>query len=76
MFEAVEVVAGMLAGQVMVARIEQDAVFTAGVIHDAAAKLVAVAGVHDEGAHRVGAEIDSDGERGHARSLCKGSPAM
>jgi transcription antitermination factor NusA-like protein len=52
----------MLAREMVVPRIEQDALLAARVIHDAGAKFRAVGTTHDERAHRIGAIINSKGE--------------
>ncbi len=54
---AVEIVVGALAGEAMVAVIEQDALRAAGIVDDAGAELRAVGAAHDQRAHRVGAKI-------------------
>jgi hypothetical protein len=50
LLEAEEVIARMLAGEVVVAGIEEDALLAAGVVYDGGAEFASVAGVDDEGA--------------------------
>jgi hypothetical protein len=54
-----EVVGRVLPGEVVVLRVEQDALLAGGIINDAGAKLHAVRAADDKGAHRVGAIIDA-----------------
>ena len=61
----------MLAGEVVVAGIEQDALLAAGVIDDGGAEFAAVCDIDDERADGVGAVIDSEGE-GHGRKSYAG----
>src|SRR5262249_15912283 len=44
-------------------RIEQDALIAAGIVEDARADDLAVARVHDDGAHGVGSVVHADGVR-------------
>ena len=58
-FQADEIVAGMLAGEIVVFGIEEDALLAARVIHNMAAHFLAVGTPDDEAAHRVGAVVNS-----------------
>ena len=62
LLEAEEVIARMLAREVVVFRVEQNALFAAGIIHNAGAEFRAVGATHDQRAHRVGAVINAEGE--------------
>jgi len=57
-----EIVARMLAREMVVPWIEQDALLSARVIHDAGSEFRAVGATHDERPHRIGAIINSKGE--------------
>ena len=57
------VVRWILAREMRVARVEQDALLARGVVEDRGAQLAAVRGVHDERAHGARAVVDPDRER-------------
>ena len=66
LLEAEQVVAWILPGEMAVDRIEQDALDAGRIVDDPAAKFGAVRATDDERAHRIGPEIDAEGE--HQRS--------
>jgi hypothetical protein len=63
-FEAEQVIAGMLAREVVIFRIEQHAGFAAWIICHRRAELRAVRAPHNERAYGVGAEIEAEREHG------------
>lgn len=65
--EAVEVVLGVLAGDVGVGGIEEDTHVTAGIGEDGGAEFGAVGEVDEEGAAGVGAVVDSESVHGAGR---------
>jgi hypothetical protein len=67
-FEAEEVIRRVLAGEVVVAGIEQDTVFAGGIVDDGGAEFAAVANIDYEGADGVGSVINSESE-GHEGEL-------
>ena len=54
----------MLAREVVIACVEQDALLAGGIIDDTGAELGAVRATHDERTNRVGAVVDAEGEHG------------
>src|SRR5262249_8270720 len=64
LLQADEIVAGMLAGEIVIPGVEQDPLVTGGIVDDTGAELRAVGAAHHERAHRVGAIIDAEGEHG------------
>ncbi len=60
--EAMQVVEGALAGNIVVLRIEQNALMPTGVGHDAGAEFLAVGTAHNERAGGVGAVIEAESE--------------
>jgi hypothetical protein len=62
--ESEEVVAGMLAREVVIALVEQHAFGPARIADDRGAEFGAVESPHDERADGVGAVVDADGEGG------------
>ena len=65
-FEAIEVILRVLAGDVGVFRIEQDAHLAAGVVEDGGADFCAVFEVDEEGAAGVRAVVDAEGVAFHS----------
>ena len=60
--QAVKIIAGMLAGEQAVVRVEQHALRAGRIVDHAAAEFRAVRTAHDERAHGIGSEIDAEGE--------------
>ena len=60
-------IAGILAREVVVARIKQHALMAARVSEDRRAELGAVAATDDQRTHRIGAEINAEGKHGEFR---------
>ena len=61
-FEAVQIVARMLTGQVVVPRIEQHALLSRRVVDRAAPELGAVGAANNQGADGIGAVVEAEGE--------------
>ena len=58
----------MLPGEMMVVRVEENALGAAGIVDHRRAQLAAIGAVDNEGADGIGAEVDADGV-GHGLSL-------
>ena len=63
-----EIISGMLAGQVVIFGVEQDALPAGRVVRDAAAEFRPVRTTDHERARRVGAVIEAEGEPGSIHS--------
>ena len=61
LFQTEKVVAWMLAGEVVVLRVEKDTLLAGGVVDDAGADLRAIGAAHEQRANRVCAVIDTEG---------------
>ncbi len=73
-FQPEDIIAGMLPGDVMIVRIEQNTILAAGVSKDAGSEFTAAGDIDDDGAHRVRTVINSEGER-HRRGILGNEPA-
>jgi hypothetical protein len=50
-FQPADIIAGELAGEVVVARIEEDTLLPAGVVYDGSAELASIPHIHDQSAY-------------------------